>query len=82
MLREAAFLDELLGDGVNAEVEAGEAIVGDFGVADADGVVDTLEMWRGVEAGRVPDAVRMEARVAAVEPLPLVPAMSTERNWG
>jgi hypothetical protein len=50
VLREAALLHELLRRLVNAEVEAGEVIVGNLGVIDADALVDALQMRRGVEA--------------------------------
>jgi hypothetical protein len=77
-LRQAPVEDQLLGGIVDAEVERGKGVVGDLDAVEADALIDAGQVGRSVEAGAQAEAVRMEASVAAVEPLPLVPAMSTE----
>jgi len=43
--------DELLRCIVDAEIEGGEAFVGDFDAVQTDALVDASKMWRGVKAG-------------------------------
>ena len=51
MLRQTAFDNELLCDIVNTKIEPREGIVGNLCEVNADALVDTLEVGRGVEAG-------------------------------
>jgi hypothetical protein len=63
---------------MDAKVKAGKSIVGDL-----DAVNERIRSLTRARCGEVysparrPEAVRIEASVAAVEPLPLVPAISS-----
>jgi len=51
MLRQSALEYKLLSNIVNAKIKPGKGVIGNLRQIDADALVHTLEMRRGVEAG-------------------------------
>ena len=79
-MRQLRVLDHLCGAGRNTVKSIDEGFIGDGPAVETDALIDAHDVRRGIKADACPEACRMEAIVAAVEPLPLVPAISTEGN--
>ncbi len=69
-----------LGRAIHQFVDEREIVVRNCCAIHANALIDPNQVRRGVEPVFSPDACRMAASVAAVEPLPLVPAIRTPGN--